>query len=63
MKNKDARVYLELLNKGVSRFYTDDFDLSVSVGLYTMNDRTDSIDRCMAMSDKAMYEAKRKKSN
>ncbi len=63
MKNKDARVYLELLNKGVSRFYTDDFDLSVSVGLYTMNDKTDSIDRCMAMSDKAMYEAKRKKSS
>lgn len=62
-KNKDARIYLELINKSASKYYTDDYDLSVSVGLYTMNDRTDSIDRCIAMSDKAMYEAKRKKSN
>ena len=62
-KNKDARIYLELINKSASKYYTDDYDLNVSVGLYTMNDRTDSIDRCIAMSDKAMYEAKRKKSN
>ena len=58
---KDASRYLDKINDNASKFGTDDFDLRISAGLYTMNDKFGSIERCIAMSDRAMYEAKRKK--
>ena len=56
-----AEEYVDLLIEHSKDYKTNDFNLSISLGVHTTESADNSIDKCIALSDESMYQAKKNK--
>lgn len=61
VSKKTAEEYVDMLIERSSNYKTNDFDLQISLGVHTTETADNSIDKCIALSDESMYEAKKNK--
>ena len=56
-----AEEYVDLLIDRSKDYKTNEFNLSISLGVHTTESADNSIDKCIALSDESMYQAKKNK--
>ena len=59
MKQYDAALLVKKILKNAKKYKTKEYTLKMSVGCHTITRKNASLDRALAMSDKAMYKMKR----